>query len=357
MRSGAVIRPWQLSDNDQLVRIARDLVLPARVRFGIDRAPEFAAFGRRAGERFEILVAEQDGVVAGFLELRYLRFILDGESVSGAYFALAAVSHERRGQGVFGLLSAEGERIARASDARIGIGLINDHNTRLVRHFQKRRRDAVLARHLAVSSLVIGPRYPTGRDFSYGPASEPELPGVAGLVRRCHGEYLLSHEVNVETLRRLQPDNLLVARDGSGRTRACVGLWNQHDLRRVIVHSYAPTGNILRHAMNVTRRLTGIAAMPAPDEELKVVHAIHAAAEPGFEGAFAGLLRHALNRQRGLGVHLMLISLPDGDRLEPCLSGLLRIPGGNIPLLFARDDLRPRLAAAPPGVRFEYALA
>ncbi len=93
-----VLRPWQPADNEALVNIARTMSLPARVRLGIDRAPDFAAFCRNAGDDFDIVVAEVKGRVAGFMETRRFKFRLRGSPVRVAYLALVGVEPGSRGR-------------------------------------------------------------------------------------------------------------------------------------------------------------------------------------------------------------------------------------------------------------------
>ena len=93
-----VLRPWQPADNEALVNIARTMSLPARVRLGIDRAPDFAAFCRNADDDFDIVVAEVKGRVAGFMETRRFKFRLRGSPVRVAYLALVGVEPGSRGR-------------------------------------------------------------------------------------------------------------------------------------------------------------------------------------------------------------------------------------------------------------------
>jgi len=354
---GLLIRPATPNDNGEILRLTQQLTIPARVPLVIDRAPDFTAFDRTAGAGFDIIVAEIHGRLVGLLETRYLRLVLGNEPIWAAYFALAGVEPSQRGRGIYLELITEAERLARAADARIGLTLVNDRNQRQFGFLTQRFGVAVPARHITVSSYLVGPRYPTPAGFSCEPAPDSELTAVVDLLRRCHGEHIISHNVTAETLTRPGLLRLLVARSRTGRVCACLGICDQRGLRRTIVRRYPRRENLLRRVVNATRSLTGIAALPAPGGELRILHAIYAAAEPGHEHAFAALLRHACNRLRGYGHHLLVVGLPDGDRLGSCLRGLLRISGGVVPLLFLPEELDQQLGAEAPSVRFEYALA
>ena len=352
-----VVRSWQPSDNDTLVRIARAMSLPARVRLGIDRSPDFAAFSRATGDGFDILVAEVRGRVAGFLETRRFTFRLRGRPVPTIYFALAGVEPGSRGLGIYPRLIAEAEQRSRAAGASLAVGFVNARNPRLARFFATNRDDIVLGSRIVVSTILLGPRHRVARGLACDCATRTDLPAILQLVRRSYARHVLAPVVEEAGLVALGTQSLTVVRD-RGRIVATLGVWDQRSLRRIMVTGYGRFEIWLRRLLNSSTALTRIARLPAPGEELRVLHAMHAAAEPGREDALAGLLRSVCNRYADRGYHALLLGLPENDPLAAATRGLWQFRNVDVPVLVPLPDIRPALLeAGAPSIRFEYAFA
>jgi len=356
-RDGIVLRAWRQADNEALINIARTMSLPARVRLGIDRSPDFAAFSRAAGDGFDIVVAEVDGRVAGFMETRRFTFRLRGTLVPIVYVALAGVEPASRGLGLFPRLTAEVERRGREAGVGLALGLVNARNPRMSGYLAAKLGDIVLGRRIVVASLLLGPRHRVAPDLAVGPAAPSDIAEVAQLVRRTYERQLLTPVVEEAALSALGIENIAVCRD-NGRIVATLGTWDQRALRRIMVVGYGWVERRLRRLLNLTGRLTRLARLPAPGEELRVLYAAYAAAEPGSEGAFAGLLRSVCNRRAGQGYHALLLGLPEDDPLAAATRGLWQFRNVDLPVIIPRDDtLRALLGTGQPSVRFEYAFA
>jgi hypothetical protein len=349
-----VIRTWQPSDNDAVIRIARTLSLPARVRLGIDRSPDFTAFSRAAGQGFDIFVAEVEGRVVGFAETRQFTYRLRGDAVPVAYFALAGIDSASRGLGLFPRLIAAAERRSRETGAAFGLGLVNARNPRVAHDLTGNRTDIILGRRFVVHSLLLGPHFPVAPGLAVGRATENDLPELAGLVNRSYERHLLAPAVDESVLARLGVENTFVARS-RGRIVATLGTWDQRALRRILVAGYGRAERILRRLLILTH---GLNRLPAPGEELRVVHTVCAAAELNCTAAFAGLLRSVCNRCGEQGHHALLLGLPEDDPLAASTRGLFQFRNIDLPVLIPRDDTtRALLGNGPPSVGFEYAFA
>ena len=114
----------------------------------------------------------------------------------------------------------------------------------------------------------------------------------------------------------------------------------------------------LRRLLNSSTALTRISRLPAPGEELRVLHATYVATEPGREDALAGLLRWVCNRYAGQGYHALLLGLPENDPLASATRGLWQFRNVNVPVLVSLPDIRHSLLeAGAPSIHFEYAFA
>jgi len=339
-RDVIIVRTWQPADNEALINIARTMSLPARVRLGIDRAPDFTAFCRAAGDGFDIVVAEVDGRVAGFMETRRFTFRLRGTPVPIVYLALAGIDPGRRGLGLFPRMVAEVERRSRETDAGLALGLVNARNPGMSQYLAANRGDIVLGHRIVVASLLLGRHHQVPSDLAVGPAAPSDLGEIAQLVGRSYERHILTPVVDEAALSALGAENITVCRD-RGRIVATLGTWDQRALRRIMVVGYGWAERGLRQLLNLAGGLTRLAA-----------------AAPGSEGAFAGLLRSVCNRVAGQGYHALLFGLPEDDPLAAATRGLWQFRNVDLPVVIPRDAaLRTILGAGPPSVRFEYAFA
>lgn len=356
-RDAVVVRTWQPADNEALINIARTMSLPARVRLGIDRAPDFTAFSRAAGSDFDIVVAEVNGRVAGFIETRRFTFRLQGTPVPVVYVALAGTDPSYRGLGLFPRLVAETERRSRKAGVALALGLVNARNPEMSRYLSTDRGNIVMGRRIVVASVLLGPRRRVPPFLGIGPAAAADLPEIAQLVGRSFERHVLAPVADEEMLSVLGVQNIAVARD-HGRIVAVLGTWDQRDLRRIMIVGYGRAEHRLRRLLNATRRLTRLKRLPAPGQELRVLYAAYAAAEPGSERAFAGLLRTVCNRHANQGYHALLLGLPEDDRLAGATRSLWQFRNVDQPVIIPRDAaIRALFGTEQTSVHFEYAFA
>ena len=244
-----------------------------------------------------------------------------------------------------------------AAGATLGLGFANVRNPRVTRFFATNRDDIILGRKIVVSSILLGPRHQVRCGLTCGCATPADLPAILELVNRCYSRHVLAPVVEQADLVALGTENLTVVRDG-GSIVATLGVWDQRALRRIMVSGYDRVEVWPRRLLNSISALTRITRLPAPGEELRVLHATHAAAEPGREDAFAGLLRSVCNRYADRGYHALLLGLPENDPLAAATRGLWQFRNVDVPVLVPLPDIRPMLLeSGVPSVRFEYAFA
>lgn len=98
---------------------------------GVDRSPCYARLSRAVSDEWDILVAEVDGEVAGFLESWQQTYLVRGEPTRVTYSVLAGVAPALRGQGILRRLMPEAEAAAWRRRSRMWFGLVNARNPKL----------------------------------------------------------------------------------------------------------------------------------------------------------------------------------------------------------------------------------
>jgi len=151
------IRPFADGDNRKLIKLARSIGVPARIKLGVDRSPEFCAFNRLLSDRWDILVAEENHTIVGFMDMSHIRMRLDKIIVPVTYVSLTGVQEERRGTSVFFRLLDAAEKLSRASGSIMASALINIKNARIDTILKKRFRGYQHGERIVISCILLGP--------------------------------------------------------------------------------------------------------------------------------------------------------------------------------------------------------
>jgi len=359
--TGIRVRPFRLEDNRALVELACLMGVPARVSLGIDRAPCFTAANRALYDESQSLVAEEDGVPVGFMDVGCMTCRCGGRSIRAAYVELAGVRGDRRGSACFVLLAQEAERVARAAGARLGIALVNANNRRLARTVELRYQQMVWAEPITIACVVPLSLQGPDRRFSYRSAEPDDAESVAKLVEEHRFSSFLSNRIIPrEDDRGASPgtQSVLIAEDRARRPVATLGVWDQSEFRRARVLSLDRPTHAAAGGVRILSRLVGVPPLPSPGEDLRVVYATGVACKPGCETALGGLIRIVLASLRRTRHHLLLVGVPEHDRSRGALTGLLRVTNVNVPALMPLDPgMTESLARLrSPRAWLEYAL-
>ncbi len=349
------VRPFEPGDNQELVALARGLAVPARVRLGVDRGPDFAAAVRAAGDRGELLVAEAAGGPAGFIDVRYREWQVRGRPVPVAYVALAGVAGGRRGGPAFVALMRAAEERARARGTRLAVALVNRSNPRLLDVLLGRFPGTRTAEPVAVDCLFAARHHP-GRRWRCSEPTPAERAELFRLAASEGGECFAVERLTASVAgRQAGALRLWCARDRDGAVRAGIGVWDQREFRRILLLGLDPGLRLVRAGLAVARPLLGLPPLPRVGGELRAGFAVLAG---GDAGGFRAVLRHALSAAAGTGQRLVLLGLPEGDRLRAAAGGLPRVVNTNAPVLIPLDSaMADALAGAGRlRVRPEYAL-
>ena len=330
------IRPFGESDNRQLIDLAKSIGVPARVRLGIDRSPVFWRFDQKADAKYDILVAEVDHRIIGFIDMMHTEFVVCGVKRSVTYVGLAGVDVGWRGSTVFVRLLRASEKTARAHGSELAIALVNENNERLDRLLQLVYKDSIRCEKLRILCILLGPYYRYRRDFLIEAANPEDFPRIIQLVNRHYARYQIApiiRDTHFKKLFRNELNDFLVARDEGGNVVATLGLWDQSSFRRTLVAQYALPELWIRILLNSMRHFTHTKRLPDPGGHLSYLHSIYAASEAGYEDAFATLVRFACNRYAQRQHHFLILSSPEYSQFDRCSRGLWRIVNTNIPVV------------------------
>ncbi len=353
------IRLSNPADNNQLIELAKNLGVPARVTIGIDRGPDFFAFNRMISNEWKVLVAEEDGQIIGFLDMHNINFRINEEIVPGIYFGLAGIRPDKRGKQVFREMMNEVQQIVNSSDQKIAMALINYNNKRVNQILKQWYPQIIAGQKIIIAGLLPFRYYRIEKNYQYNTARDTELPEVIELLNKYRNNYSLGVVIDWHRLFSLPGvslNNVLVAKSNN-RIVSVLGLWDQSLFRQILLMDADKITMGLLSALKIFRPILKISSVPSKGNYLKCIYGFAVATEAGQELAFAGLLRYAITKLSA-DYHLLMLGLPENDHCLRSVSGLIRITNVNIPLIYTPDDRIKQILSKNnmPQIWFEYAM-
>jgi len=361
LKSQIHIRRFTESDNQSLIDLAKSIGVPARVKLGVDRSPKFTTFNQLLNDKWDILLAEVNHNVIGFMDMCHVRLRLKDKVIPVTYVGLVGVQVNWRGSAVFLRLLEEGEKLAKSSGSILVTALINVKNVRLDRLLKHRYKDCIRCERIVISCILLGPRYRVDKHFAYNCATKQDLPEIARLLRKSYNHYKMTPIVEENQLIKFpsfEPKNILLARDRSGQIVASLGVWDQRSFRKIRIIDYKWPEHCLITLLNISRYFTGFTRIPNVGGNLNLLHSIYTVAAEGDEKGFSGLLRYACNMFAHRNYHFLLLALPESSHLSMAYHRLWRITNMNIPIIIPLNRKGREILQAERIKRlyFEYAL-
>lgn len=354
------VRSFTSADNPSLIALAQQLDVPARVKLGVDRSPDFTALSRVISGQWDILVAEENGNVIGFLEMNSLHFRVGESDVPALYIGLAGVKREKRGSAAFIMLMNAAVRFAYGTGKKLAVTLINENNRRLAKLLKLRYPWIIQGEKIVISCLFPRRRIRVDKRFRYQTASWEDFPEIIDLLRQHRKSYAVRPALDWDRIFSspgLSSENILVAKDDESRIIAVLGLWDQRSFRQIKLVDLDLSTRLLQCTFRGLRPIIGISSIPEKGQNMRLIYVVGMAAEKDSESAFSGLIRYAMAKVVPQNYHFILLGIPEQDMCSSGVSGLLKITNVNIPIIFPFDDeIKKNLASLSPRIWLEYAL-
>jgi ribosomal protein S18 acetylase RimI-like enzyme len=214
------------------------------VEFSLRTEPDF--FGRaRAYDHARVLVAEEDGELAGSAAIAIREQIVDGRPsrVGYEFQYFTASTHRRRG--VASHLRGALEQVLAEHRVDYTSAVVVSENHASIGMFEKQGFER--HRDLEIIFLLVLDDFPHYADPTVRPASPADLPAIADLVNATWHNHDLRTPVTAESLARsisrvptLRYERLLVKEDRAGRIVASAAIWDWSAVQRMHIHRVDP---------------------------------------------------------------------------------------------------------------------
>lgn len=342
--TGLQVRDATAADNEALVALAARCPMNGHLSLCLDRAPDFFALNRLAGDPWRVGVIDGDdgtgqtGPVACIAVARR-RVYLNGHPADAGYVGDLKVHPAFRRRGAARALAGwaiESAREMAGPDAVLFATVLTGNSAveALQRDFAPEARRLATIRSHSISLLWHRriPRTP----LRVRTAELADVPAMVALWRRLAASrpFAPVHDTFPVTGPGLQ---FLLAHRPGGELAGFAGLWDQHRLKQMRVTGYSPRLAVARVAFNAAAPIFRVPPLPSPGKTLTYRTVVNpCAADPD---TLRSLLLHGCRRLHGR-CSFLTVGLDRRDPLTRALSGMLAQP----------TDVEVMVLGEPPGV-------
>jgi hypothetical protein len=327
-------------DNAALIALAAACPMEGDLSLRIDRAPDFFALNRLAGDRWAVAVADGPaGVPVACVATAERRAWVHGRPVTIVYAGDLKVHPEFRDTRTADSLErfvAETARDA-AGDSTPVLLTVLAGNAAMERRAAGPRGLPRLQRFASLHSLAIPLLWERGggevADLCVERATDHHIEEMADLWGALAHTRQFTAALDAERLAHwidaapgLAIDDYLLARDRRGRLLGFVGMWDQREIKTLRVLRYSRRLSLLRGVVTAVAPFVGATPPPEIGAPLHYASAVHLCIPLDRPDVLRALVLAAYGRLRGSDLVFMTIALDAREPIGTALHGLLATP-------------------------------
>jgi hypothetical protein len=317
-----------------------DVAMDAELALSVRRRPTMAAMYALHARNWHEWVVEHRGRVEGMGAVLVRDGWLDGERVPVGYLGDLRFAPRAQGRMILDRFFAPVLEEAReqwgcehflsaiiASNERARRALV----ARTARTDRDGRPRYSLLREFDIRSLqLVLPLLPERSPWRVRPASDADIPMIAGLLARDGRERPFGYDLDERELRRrlatwpgLVIDSFLVAESAAGEIVGSLALWDAAPVKETVVAAYRGSMRRVRVMHDALATLLRRPRLPAPGAPFRYQYATHVATPAGDPSVLRALLRGAYSVARRDGFHFVSICAPLTDTNDAAYRGML----------------------------------
>jgi hypothetical protein len=324
------------SDDNQLRKLMRDTIVPGHIRMAYTREPDFFKAHRDIDDNTQIIVADDDGQIAGVGCRSIRKLLVNGKPSSVGY--LSSLRLRPSAQNSTALARGYAYLKTLHADKQVPAYL-----TTIIQGNNKARAVLTNGRANLPAYLPMGNYLthvcPVKRSAVLHRAGQAELSIQAAtevspheltaflLEEGAKRQFFPVHNCNGSTsgiLRSIGLENMLVARR-RGRIEGTVAVWDQTKCKQHVIAGYSRSFRLLRPFLNLGLRIGNFCTLPASGKELRCSVAAVICIRDDNAAVFKVLLQHALDLAAEHGMHQLAVGMHERDPLVPVLKDFFHV--------------------------------
>jgi len=312
------IRPFNEGDNQSMLEIER--LCPQgdeNCAMGVDKKDIIARY--KMYDNWDVLVAEKDGKVAGWIGLTLKP--TPGREERYAYFTEVMVHPAFRRTGVATKLVEEAEKKARKMGAAYAYGYIYEPNKASRSLFEKMGYSKM--RGIKFPGISTYKKLDLSPEYSIKPVDEKDIGDAVGLINEYNSGYIhfvqftdQLFESRLKLIPSYGPENFWVVRGKNNKIAACAGLWNSSKLANLYYAREPAAMKIMKSVFGALSHITKVPKFPAEGEHIRFLYFVDYAFDKAQPDAMLALLKYLNNISIDMRQdYLMAITDPEDDLL------------------------------------------
>lgn len=312
------IRPFNEGDNQRMLEIER--LCPQGVEdcaIGVDKKDIIVRYGLY--DNWDVLVAEEDGKVAGWIGLTIKTTSEQKEKY--AYITEVMVDPAFQRTGIATKLIKEAEKKAQEMSAGYAYCYIYNPNKASRFLFEKmsysKMRDIKFPGISTYKNLDVSPEY------SIKSIDKKEIGDASGLINEYNSGFIhfmpfpdQTFELRLRFIAGYGPENFWVVKDKNNKIAACAGLWNSSELANLYYAREPVAMKVMKSIFRALSLITKVPQFPAEGEHFRVLYIVDYAFDKRQPDAMLALLKYlnniSIDRRQDF---LMAMTDPEDDLL------------------------------------------
>ncbi len=330
------IREAALDDNERLIELVRRCPMKGQLQVYLDRYPDFFAMTRLQGDRSYIYVAEDlRGELVGSVVLIERQEQWLGQIVKVLHIGDLRTHPAWRGTRVAAKFLEIYRSKLLAEGYHHGSAEIMEGNAAPVKA-QRLLGDAIKVCYdgaLNLYQLLPVWSYQASKQYRYRQAQPEDIPTMARILQETYQGSAGAPDFSVEFLERaigqhgsFAMQNIWVAENESGEVLACLGTWDQKNLRRTVAVRLSRFFRIVVQLLAWLGMIWTMPPAPVEGRPLRFLYLRWPACKPGSIHALRNLIRLVMREVRQQNEHqFVAVGFHEKDRLRHCLRAIIRV--------------------------------
>lgn len=309
------IRPFNESDNQSMLEIEK--LCPQgdeNCAMGVDKKDIIARY--KMYENWNVLVAEEDGKIAGWIGLTAKP--INGREEKYAYITEVMVHPAFRQAGIATKLVAEAEKSALEMKASYTYCYIYEPNKVSKSLFGKLGYSKV--RDVKLPAIPTYRKSDVSAKYSMKPVDKEDIGDAVDLINEYNSSFIhflpftaQTFESRLKEIPAYGADNFWTVRDENNRIVACAGLWDSSKLADIYYAREPLQIKIMKSVLGALSHFTKVPKIPEKGEYLKNLYVADFAFEKRQPDAMLELLKHLNNVSIDMNKDYMINTIDPED--------------------------------------------
>ncbi|WP_440946237.1 GNAT family N-acetyltransferase [Methanosarcina sp. T3] len=291
------IRPFNEGDNQRMLEIER--LCPQgdeNCAMGVDKKDIIARY--KMYDNWNVLVAEKDGKVAGWIGLTLKTTPEQKEKC--AYITEVMVDPAFQRAGIATNLIKEAEKKAQETEAVYAYCYIYEPNKASRALFEKMGYSEMRGIKFPVISTYKKMDVPP--EYSIKPVDTKKIDDAVALINEYNSGFVhfmpfkgQTFESHLKLVPSYGPENFWIVRDKNNKIAACAGLWDSSKLANLYYAREPAAMKVMKSVFEALSHVTKVPKFPAEGEHFKVYYIVDYAFNKKQPDAMLALLKHLNN--------------------------------------------------------------